>query len=80
MRNTILFITGLIFALWFILAGMVWFYWAALFIGYPIGAAALGCWYEIRNENKSRTRLIPILVSVGLVLSLCTLTYLLIEQ
>ena len=78
MRNTILFILGLLCALWFAWTGMVWVYWAALFIAYPIGLLGLACWFVIRAENKKRTKFIPIVLSTGLLLSLSVLTYLLI--
>jgi hypothetical protein len=78
MRNTIIFVFGLLCALWFAWIGMIWVYWAALFIAYPVGLIALGSWLLIRNENKKRTKLIPVVLLAGLTLSLSMLTYLLI--
>jgi len=77
MRNTIIFTFGLLCALWFAWAGMFWAYWAALFVGYPIGLLALACWLLIRNENNKRTKFIPIVLTIGLVISLSVLTYIL---
>ena len=78
MRNTIIFIFGLLCALWFAWIGMIWVYWAALVIAYPVGLISLACWFLIRHENKKRTRFIPIVLAIGLVLSLSVLIYLLI--
>ena len=80
MRNTLVFIFGLLLALWFVWMGMIWIYWAALFIAYPAGILSLICWFIIRNENKKRTKFIPIILSVGLGLSLTVLTCLLITN
>lgn len=80
MRNTIIFIIGLLCAIWFAWTGMVWIYWGALFIAYPVGIISLLCWLAIRNENKKRTKAIPITLSLGLALSLTVLTCLLITN
>jgi hypothetical protein len=80
MRNTIIFITGLLCAIWFTLFGVMWAYWGALFIAYPFGIIAFVCWFFIRNENKKRTKLIPVILSIGLALSLSVLIYLLITN
>lgn len=80
MRNTILFILGLLCAIWFAFFGFYWVWWAALFIAYPAGIISLVCWLVIRNENKKRTKFIPIILSVGVALSLTVLTCLLITN
>lgn len=57
---------------------MIWVYCAALFVSYPIGLVSLLLWAGIRNEQRKRTKFIPILLTVGLVLSLTSLVALLI--
>jgi len=77
-KNDILFYLSLIFAIWFAWTGMVWTYYVALFVAYPFGLISFILWRMIKNENKRRTKFIPIILSIGLVLSLTILIYLLI--
>lgn len=77
-KNDILFYLGLIFAIWFAWTGMAWTYNAALFIAYPFGLISFIIWRVIKIENKKRTKFIPIILSIGLILSLTILIYLLI--
>jgi hypothetical protein len=65
-------------AIWFAWTGIVWTYWAALVIAYPAGLASFFIWMKIKSEKKRRTKYIPIILAIGLILSLCSLTYLLI--
>jgi hypothetical protein len=76
MRNTIFFIMGLIFALWFALTAWFWVYLVNLFYSYPVGLLGLCCWLIIRNENKMRTKIIPIVLLIGLTASLAFLVFL----
>jgi hypothetical protein len=69
-KNDILFWIALICAVWFVFAGMFWVYFAALIIGYPFGLASYIIWKNIKSENRPRTKLIPIILSIGLALSL----------
>jgi len=77
-KNDILFYISLFCAVWFALTGMIWTYNAALFISYPIGLTSFILWRSIKNEKKKRTRLLPIILTVGLTLSLSVLLYLLL--
>ena len=77
-KNDILFWTGIITAIWFAWTGMVWTYNAALIIAYPIGLTSFFIWRNIKTNNKARNKFIPIILVIGLTLSLLTLTYLLI--
>lgn len=79
-RNDLLFTISLLAAIWFMLTGIIWIYYAALVIAYPVGILSLIIWNVIKSENKKRTKLIPILLSIGLFLSLGMLTYLLIYE
>ena len=79
-KNDILFYSAMLFAIWFALTGMVWAYWVALFIAYPFGIISLLIWLSIKKENRKRTKWIPRVLTVGLVLSLSVLVYLLIWE
>ena len=78
LKNNILYYLGLITAIWFALTGMVWVYWAALFIAYPVGLTSFFLWISIRQENSKRVKLIPMILVTGLILSIATLLALLI--
>jgi O-antigen/teichoic acid export membrane protein len=77
-QNDVLFALALLCAVWFAWTGMVWTYGVALFIAYPFGALSLLLWTSIKKENRPRTKWIPIILSIGLILSLSVLIYLLI--
>jgi hypothetical protein len=79
-KEDIIFTTSLLAAIWFAWTGMVWVYWAAVFVAYPVGLISFFLWRLIRNEGRKRTKLIPIILITGLVLSLGTLVYLLIRD
>lgn len=79
-RNDILFVISLLLAVWFAGTGMVWIYSAAIFISYPFGLLSFILWRIIKNENKKRTKYIPIILMVGLVLSLTVLVGLLLTN
>ena len=68
--NDILFFVSLLMAIWFAITGIIWSYMAALVIAYPIGIISFIIWLLIKHENKKRTRLIPITLTVGLTVSL----------
>lgn len=79
-KNDIFFYLGLIGAIWFALTGIVWVYYAALFIAYPVGLISFIFWRAIKNENRKRTKFIPIVLAIGLTLSMSVLIYLLIWE
>lgn len=81
-KGDIYFSLALILACWFTLTGMVWVYWAALIIGYPAGLLSLFLWYKGRktDDKTNRYKLIPIVLLVGLLLSLGVLVALLITN
>lgn len=77
-KNDLLFYLAMLFAIWFAWTGMVWTYLAALVIAYPFGIISLLIWLSIKKENRKRTKWIPRVLAVGLILSLIVLAYLLI--
>lgn len=76
--NNLLFGLGIITATWFLLNGIVWIYYFALIFAYPIGVISLLIWLKIRKDKKSRNKLIPTILLIGLISSLSTLIYLFI--
>lgn len=72
-KNTWLFIIAIIFSLWFAVTGIFWVYWTALFVAYPFGIAALFIWIFLRKDGRKRNTVIPVLLLVGLLLSLTIL-------
>jgi uncharacterized lipoprotein NlpE involved in copper resistance len=72
-RNDVLFVLGILLALWFTVIGIMWVLLAALVYAYPAGLLSLLCWYKIKDENKPRTKIIPWILGIGLVLSLTSL-------
>lgn len=79
-RNDVFFYLGLLCAVWFALMGFVWTYNAALVIAYPVGLLSLVLWWMIRREARKRTKAIPIVLGIGLTLSLSVLVTLLITN
>lgn len=77
-KNDVLFYVALLCAIWFAWMGMVWTYWAALVVAYPFGLISFLIWRTLRRDNRKRNRVIPVLLSIGLVLSMLVLIYLLI--
>ena len=76
MKNTLLFVLGLLMAVWFTLAGMVWIYWMAPIIAYPFGIGSFFIWRAIKTDGLERNIAIPIILEIGLSLSLGMLLYL----
>lgn len=80
MRNTILFILGLLFATWFALTGWFWVYFVNLVYSYPAAVFAIICWLIIKGDKKRRNIFIPAITGTGLVISLVVLISLLITN
>ncbi|MEO6759144.1 MAG: hypothetical protein ABIO24_06795 [Saprospiraceae bacterium] len=77
-KSDVLFTLSLLSAIWFAFMGVFWVYWAALFIAYPFGILSYLLWRPIRKEDRFRTKIIPVVLLVGLGLSLITLVVLLL--
>lgn len=69
-KTDLLFITGIVLALWFAGTGIFWIYWAALMFAYPAGLIALLIWLAIRKDGRKRNIAIPVILLAGLALSL----------
>jgi hypothetical protein len=80
MRNTIIFIVGLLFATWFALTSWFWVFLLNLLYSYPAAIFALICWLIIRDDKKWRNFFIPAITGIGLLISLTVLTCLLITN
>jgi hypothetical protein len=72
-KHEILFWLGIISAIWFAFAGVFWYFLLALAYGYPAAILSLFCWYKIKGDKKPRNKIIPILLIIGLVISLAFL-------
>lgn len=79
-KNDLLFYSGLLSAVWFACLGMFWPYYIALFIAYPVGILSYVLWRNVKHENRERTKFIPIILTLGLLLSLSALIVLLIKN
>ncbi|MBS1538157.1 MAG: hypothetical protein JST20_10470 [Bacteroidetes bacterium] len=79
-KNDILFSIGLLCAVWFACTGIIWVYYLALFISYPVGVISFLMWKLIKSEQRKRTRFIPIILAVGMILSLTVLVLLLLSN
>lgn len=78
-KNDLRFYIGLAFAIWFACTALFWTYFAALFFSYPFGIISYFLWRSIKNEDKRRTKIIPIILIFGVGLSFVVLVSLLIS-
>jgi uncharacterized lipoprotein NlpE involved in copper resistance len=72
-KHDILFWLGIVLAIWFAFAGVFWVLLLALVYGYPAALLSLFCWTSIRKDKRSRNKFIPIILGVGLMLSIAFL-------
>lgn len=77
-NNDILFITALLFALWFSIIGVVWVYWLNIIFAYPFGIASFFIWKKIKKDGKKRNKIVLIVLILGLIASLSALLLLLL--
>lgn len=74
-KAKIIYIISLVLAIWFLLFGWVWTYYANLFIAYPFGIIAFFLWLFAKKYDRNN-KLNPICIRIiltGLFLSLITL-------
>lgn len=72
-KSDILFITALLLSIWALATGIIWIYWAALYLSYPAVMIAFLIWNNIRTENKGYHIMIPVLLVLALIFSFGTL-------
>lgn len=72
-KNDILFGITILFAVWFMVAGIFWVYWFALIFAYPFGILSLIIWFRFRGDGRKRNYAIPVILIIGLILSLSIL-------
>ena len=65
-KNDVLFTTAILLAIWFAWAGMVWVYWAALYIAYPFGFISFMLWVWLKRGYRKRNIWIPRILIIGL--------------
>jgi len=77
-----LFILTLLLAIWFTLFGMVWVYFAALIIAYPVGIISLVICLTMLSADKSQKRYKAVLylLLLGFILSIGALIILLLTN
>lgn len=73
--NDILFVAAILIGLWFAAAGIIWVYWFNIIFAYPFGIAALLIWLKLKKDGKKRNKVIPVILIIGLLLSLGMLLY-----
>lgn len=73
--SNILFTLGVLLALCFALLGMLWAYYVALILAYPIGIVSLIIWFKVKNDNRTRNKLIIGILIIGFILSMAMLFY-----
>lgn len=79
-KNDILFVTAVLFSIWFAGTAYIWVYWAALIISYPFGIISFLIWRYLKKDGKKRNKIIPILLTIGLIFSLGVLITALIRN
>lgn len=79
-KNDIKFTVALICAICFAFLGMIWVYWIALIIGYPFGLVSFFIWRTLQKAPRKRNKAIPLILVLGLVISLATLLVLVINN
>lgn len=77
-NNDILFITALLFALWFSITGVIWVYWLNIIFAYPFGIVSFFIWKKIKKDGKKRNKIVLILLILGLIASLSALLLMLL--
>lgn len=75
-KNDVLFVFSLISAIWFACIGIIWVYWIAV-IAYPFAAISIFL-LKMMKEESLRTKIIKVILIIGLVTSLSALLFLLI--
>jgi hypothetical protein len=72
-KNNLLFAVSLLSACLFAVTAAFWTYWIALFIGYPLGILSFVTWRTVYKDRKKPGRLIPVILVIGLLVSLAAL-------
>lgn len=76
-REQIYSIIALVFSLWFLLAGWIWFYLLNVYFVFPFALVALFLWY--RGRKQADNKLITVtgwVLMIGLVVSMGSFLYL----
>jgi len=74
-KNDWIALVSLLLAFWFLLAGTVWVWGAALIVAYPFGLINLVLWRFFLKGEQKQSKLIPTILGFGLVLSLMVLFF-----
>lgn len=74
-KNDWIALCSLLLAFWFLLAGTVWVWGAALIIAYPFGVLSFILWRFFLEGERKQSRLIPTILAFGFVLSILVLFF-----
>lgn len=79
-KSNINFVSAFLLAIWFLLSGGVWTYWASLIIAWPAAALSYVLYrYGLKTDNtKTRYKWVKYILITGVIWSLSVLVYLLI--
>jgi hypothetical protein len=74
-KNDWIALVSLLLAFWFLLAGTVWVWGAALIIAYPFGLISFFLWRFFLAGERKQSKLIPTILACGLLLSFMVLFF-----
>jgi ABC-type phosphate transport system permease subunit len=74
-KNDWIALVSLLLAFWFLLAGTIWVWGAALIIAYPFGFISLILWRFFLEGERKQSKLIPTILAAGCFLSLMVLFF-----
>jgi len=74
-KNDWIALVSLLLAFWFLLAGTIWVWGAALIIAYPFGFISLILWRFFLEGERKQSKLIPTILAAGFFLSLMVLFF-----
>jgi len=81
-KANLYFFTSLILAIWFALTSYIWTYLANLIISLPFGIISLLLWRKGKemDSRPKRYKIIAVTLVIGIILSLITLVYFLVNE
>ena len=77
-KTKVFFVIALMAAVWFLLSSWCWFYILNIWLSFPFGILALILWKKGTKAEPSLTRfkVIPIILTLGVLSSLISMAYL----
>jgi hypothetical protein len=78
-REQIYSIIALVFSLWFLLAGWIWFYLLNVYFVLPFALIALFLWYRGRKQGNKLIAITGWVLMIGLIISMGSFLYLMLR-